>query len=74
MSCRTCEICGAKWLNDQLYWSTGKEGRNIDLAALVCNKLSKDKYAKCANPSKGAEGGVGWEERIKIIEQGLDGL
>jgi hypothetical protein len=23
---------------------------------------------------KGAEGGVGWEERLKLMEQGLDGL
>jgi hypothetical protein len=23
---------------------------------------------------KGAEGGVGWEERLKMLEQGLDGL
>jgi hypothetical protein len=26
------------------------------------------------NPAKGSEGGIGWEERIKILEQGLDGL
>ena len=74
MSCRTCEICGAKWLNDQLYWSTGKQGRNIDLAALVCNTLPTDKLAKCANPCKGQEGGMGWEERLKAIERGLENL
>jgi len=74
MSCRICLVCGAKWLNDQLYWSTGKQGRNIDLAALVCNKLPKDKYEKCANPCKGQEGGMGWEERLKAIEKWLENL
>ena len=74
MSCRTCEICGAKWLDEQLYWSTGKQGKDIDLAALVCNNLPRGKYVKCANPCKGQEGGIGWNERLKIIEQGLDGI
>ena len=74
MSCRICEVCEAKWIENQLYWATGKQGRNIDLAALVCNKLPKDKLTKCANPCKGQEGGMGWEERLKAIEKGLENL
>ena len=74
MSCRVCEVCGAKWIGGQLYWATGKQGRNIDLASLVCNKLPTDKLTKCANSCKGQEGGMGWEERLKAIERGLENL
>jgi hypothetical protein len=74
MSNRNCPVCGAHWVNDQLYWSTGKAGKDEDLNALVCRKLPSDKATKCINPRKGSEGGIGWEERSKIIEQGLDGL
>ena len=69
-----CAVCGAKWVNGQLYWGTGKPGKDEDLNALVCRRLAPDKAAGCVNPSKGAEGGIGWEERVKIINQGLDGL
>jgi hypothetical protein len=72
MECRQCEICGAKWIGNQLYWSTGKQGRDIDLAALVCNQLPKEKKSKCANPKLGTEGGVGWAERLKLIESQTD--
>ena len=74
MECRECQVCGAKWISNQLYWATGKQGRNIDLAALVCNKLSDEKLDKCANPCKGQEGGMGWAERLKVIERGLESL
>ena len=74
MSCRTCEVCGAKWIDGQLYWSKGKPGKDVDLNALVCRRLTGEKAKKCVNPSRGSEGGVGWEDRLKIIEQGLDGL
>ena len=74
MSNRNCPVCGANWINDQLYWSTGKPGKNEDLNALVCRRLAPEKIVGCVNPAQGTEGGVGWEERMKIIEQGLDGL
>jgi hypothetical protein len=75
MNCKTCPVCGANWIDDQLYWSgTNKPGRNIDLAALVCNLLPEDKYVRCVNPSQGETGGIGWAERLKTIEQGLDGM
>jgi hypothetical protein len=74
MSNRNCPVCGATWISDQLYWATGKPGKDEDLAALVCNRLTAEKARGCVNPAKGQEGGVGWEERMKIIEQGLDGL
>ena len=61
-------------MSGQLYWATGKPGQDIDLAALVCNRLAPEKAEGCVNPAKGTEGGVGWEERMKIIQQGLDGI
>ena len=39
MNVKQCEKCEAKWLNGQLYWSTGKSGTEEDLAGLVCNTL-----------------------------------
>lgn len=74
MSNRNCPICGAHWVDGQLYWSTGKPGKDIDLNALVCRRLPSEKAERCVNPAKGSEGGIGWEERVKILEQGLDGL
>jgi hypothetical protein len=71
---KNCPVCGAHWVNDQLYWSTGKPGSNADLNALVCRKLPAEKAEQCVNPSKGCEGGVGWEERLKMVEAALSKL
>jgi len=69
MSNRNCPVCGATWISDQLYWSgTGKPGKDLDLAALVCNRLTAEKVEGCVNPAKGKEGGVGWEERMSMVE------
>ena len=74
MNCKTCPICSARWFNGKHYWSTGRPGDELDLNALVCRRLTGEKAENCVNPAKGTEGGVGWEERLKMIEQGLDGL
>ena len=74
MSCRNCPVCNASWFNNQLFWKTGKSGSDADLNALVCRRLTGEKAENCVNPAKGTEGGVGWEERMKMIEQGLGGL
>ena len=59
------------WINNQLFWSTGKQGRNIDLAGLVCNGLEKRKGFKCVNPCKGQIGGDTWEERRKFLDRAM---
>ena len=75
MNCKTCPVCSATWVNEQLYWSgTNKIGKDEDLNALVCRRLEGPKFNSCANPVKGAEGGIGWEERMKMMDQALDGL
>ena len=57
---KKCEKCGATWMEGQLYWQgTGKPGKDIDLAGLVCNNLRDDDpdAEKCINPAKGQLGG-----------------
>lgn len=71
MSNRNCPICGAHWVDGQLYWATGKPGSDLDLNALVCRRLSPEKASGCVNPSQGCEGGVGWEERLKMTNAAL---
>ena len=68
MDNKQCPKCGAKWIEGQLYWSTGKEASELDLAGLVCNSLADD---TCINPLRGQEGGNTWEERINQIEKDL---
>jgi hypothetical protein len=71
MSNRNCPVCGAHWVDGQLYWSTGKPGKDADLNALVCRRLAPEKAEGCVNPAKGSDGGVGWEERLKMTEAAL---
>jgi hypothetical protein len=75
MNCKECEVCGATWINGQLYWlNTQKPGSDMDLNALVCRLVDPNKQAKCINPAKGQEGGLGREERLKLLELATDGF
>lgn len=60
-SLRECPRCGARWFDGQLRWATGKPGKELDLAGLVCNKVQD---ARCINPCNGQEGGQTWESRL----------
>jgi len=66
MNTKTCPKCGATWINDQHYWSTGKEGDPHDLAGLVCNNLGDD---TCINPCKGSTSGATWAKRAKELDE-----
>ena len=66
MNTKICPKCGAKWMGDQLYWATGKPGKEEDLAGLVCNKV---KDSQCINPKLGDETGQTWEKRLKQMDQ-----
>jgi hypothetical protein len=64
-------------MEGQLYWQgTGKPGKDLDLAGLVCNNLRQDDpdASKCINPSRGQKGGDTWEYRRGFIDGALDTL
>ena len=64
---KECPKCGAIWINGEHRWSgTGKEGNELDLAGLVCNKLSD---LQCINPKKGMDGGDTWKKRFEDLEK-----
>jgi hypothetical protein len=60
-----CPKCGAKWIDGQLYWSTGALGDPHDLAGLVCNNLGDE---TCINPCKGSTSGDSWESRFEGLK------
>ena len=68
MDNKQCPKCGAKWISGQLYWSTGKEASELDLAGLVCNNLGDD---TCINELRGESGGITWEKRIEEVKRRL---
>lgn len=74
MDTRNCPVCGGRWLNNQFYWATGKKGSELDLNALVCRRLTDDKASQCINSCKGMDGGVGWEERSRLVDLAMDGF
>ena len=64
---KECPKCGATWINGEHRWSgTGNKGSELDLAGLVCNKLSDH---QCINPKKGMEGGDTWVKRLEDLEK-----
>ena len=70
-----CPACEATWINGQLFWSTGAQGRDIDLAGLVCNMLEKidpKKAELCINTCKGNEGGDTWVDRFSKLKEDID--
>ena len=66
MNIKTCPRCEAKWIDGQLYWSTGKEGCPHDLAGLVCNASNFD---ECINPCKGSTSRQTWEQRAAFLDK-----
>lgn len=71
-----CPRCGATWLDNQLYWSTGAKADEKDLSNLVCGLRDFD---DCINPihKKGHIYGEAdsWEKRAKVsakIDRELD--
>ena len=69
MNIKVCPKCEAKWMDGQLFWSTGKEGCPHDLAGLVCNDYGDE---RCINPVKGSDSGQTWEQRRKFLDS-IDG-
>ena len=68
MNIKSCEKCGAKWIDTQLFWATGKSGTNEDLAGLVCNYLPDNDIGLCINPKRGDTSGQTWEYRRGYID------
>jgi len=69
METKQCSKCGARFLDGELYWRTGKKGKLEDLAGLVCDQWGD---ANCINEVRGTKHtGQTWEKRAAFIE-GLD--
>ena len=69
MENKFCPKCGAKWIDGQLYWATGKQGSEADLAGLVCDQYSDE---QCINTLKGTKhNGQTWEKRRQEIDEVL---
>lgn len=65
MECKTCPKCGARFMEGQLYWNSGKEGCPHDLAGLVCNEYADE---TCINPCRGSTSGQTWESRRGFLD------
>ena len=68
MGFKSCPKCGANWIDGQLFWSTGKSGKEEDLAGLVCNQLSEEDTELCINEKRGTTTGDTWEYRRGYID------
>jgi len=69
MEIKECAKCSARWINGELYWATGKVGKEEDLAGLVCNNFGDE---QCINPKKGDKTGDNWEDRLRKMKEDLD--
>ena len=72
MNIKSCEKCGAKWIDSQLFWATGKSGSDEDLAGLVCNQLDPTDIGLCINPMRGSTTGITWEYRRGYMDGLMD--
>ena len=68
MNIKSCEKCGAKWIDSKLFWATGKSGTDEDLAGLVCNQLDPSDVGLCINGKRGVTTGQTWEYRRGWID------
>jgi len=67
---KKCIKCGATWFDGQLFWATGKEGSDADLAGLVCDSLQGEDTILCINNQRGKKHcGDTWEKRAAKIDQ-----
>ena len=66
MDNKTCPKCGARWFEGNLYWATGKPGKEEDLAGLVCRENADD---TCINPKRHVETGDTWEKRREFLNK-----
>ena len=72
MNIKLCEKCGAKWLDGELFWFTGKSGTDEDLDGLVCNNLKPGEEELCVNDKKGDTTGQTWEYRRGYVAGLMD--
>ena len=72
LHCKTCNKCGAKWMEGILFWSTGAQGKNEDLAGLVCNNLPPEAVSECINPARGDDSGTTWAYRRGYVDGAME--
>ena len=71
MTCKICPKCEAKFMDGQLFWSTGQKGDPEVLANLVCDLPQVQRSGGCINKAKSNPSKDTWENAGRLLMQWL---
>lgn len=72
MTCKICPKCEAKFMDGQLFWSTGQKGDPEVLANLVCDLPQVQRSGGCINKAKSNPSKDTWAKRQAYAEAMAD--